>query len=373
MQMDDSVAINDVRTLADFKGISFSKFQKAQVKKELESCFVAGKLEPACNWTAELVCAGHFADLWDTIICMYCKYIHLGNPKLPIYLALRFNAFKELVGNGYSGNELGLRNHPKIRQLFAEIIGVLCYSRKKHTLLAVRIKKSDEFDMTHMATRLKAPSVEYATALYLPDDPKELFIAVNELAYHLSPASHNVVNACYWLEWVLEYEALCKHKKTKCVAQTRPLYPVPAKFQKDIIWILWDTIKAAAAGASGAAGAAGTSKPLLPKIIQALLDLFCIKYTDGVKSRRRFVLYVAVSLITEPVDFTVEMLNNKTEIDFLVKKIDVVYKGVRKNQQAPATDYLNHGLKRPEKSNRDKTAERLEMMNAHSMLGTGGA
>ncbi len=364
----DETNINDTRSAADFRGISFSKFQKVQVKKELISSFNATKIEAACNWTAELVCAGHFADLWDTIIFMYCKYIHLGNPKLPIYLAMRFANFKDIMVNGaYVGNELAMRNNAKIRQLFAEVVCVLCYSRKKHTLEAVRIKKVDEFDMTHMATRLKAPNVTYATGLYLPDDPKELFIAINEFAYHLSPESHNVVNASYWLEWVLEYEVMCKQKKMKCIAQTRPHMPVLDKFKKDIIWMMWDCLLAA-----GRTIAAKKHKPVINKILEALLDIFCIKYTDGVKIRRRFVLYVAISLITEPVDYTIEMINptNKVEIDFIVKKINVVYKGVKKNEQAPMTDYLNVGIK-PEKSNRDKTTERLQMMAKYDALNGG--
>ena len=105
-------------------------------------------------------------------------------------------------------------------------------------------------------------------------------------------------------------------------------------------------------------------KPLASKIIEALLDIFCIKYSDGVKSRRRLVLYVAIALLTEPVDFTVDMINptNKTEIEFIVKKINVIYKCLCKNQVAPLTDYLNHGLLKPERSNQDKTAERLAIM-----------
>jgi hypothetical protein len=81
---------------------------------------------------------------------------------------------------------------------------------------------------------------------------------------------------------------------------------------------------------------------------------------------------VAISLITEPVDYTIEMINptNKVEIDFIVKKINVVYKGVKKNEQAPMTDYLNVGIK-PEKSNRDKTTERLQMMAKYDALNGG--
>ena len=193
-----SIEINDKRSMADFRGVSFSQFQKSKVKSELLLSLVNNKLEPACYWVAELVCAGHFIDIWDVIILFFSRYIHLGNPKLPIYIAMRFNNFKDIISNGYVGNELSLRNNVKVRQLFSEIICILTQSRKKHSFEVVKILKADEFDMTHMASKLKAPSIDFAKDVFKSDDPKELYIAMNEFAYHLSKASRNSVMACYW-------------------------------------------------------------------------------------------------------------------------------------------------------------------------------
>ncbi len=345
-----TIEINDKRGIQEFRGLSFSNFQKSKVKMELLNSLINNKVEPACYWAAELVCAGHFIDIWDTIIAFVSRYIHLGNPKLPIYLSMRFTNFKDIVSNGYSGNELSLRNNIKIRQLFSEIICVLCQSRKKHSLEAVKIQKADEFDMTHMASKLKAPSVEYAKDVFKQDDPKELYIALNEFAYHLSTASKNGVSACYWLEWILEFETMCKHNKEGCVAETRTFAPVLDKFMKDSIWIIWEIILFNA----------NDKNPLIKKIINALLDLFSIKYTTGVKKKRRFIIYFAINLLTENVDLNIDIIGNKHSIDAIMKKIGLVYKDVKKNEITLADDYLFHGL---EKTNLDKTIERLEKMN----------
>ena len=346
--------INDIRSAAEFKGITFSKFQKIKVKTELISCLLAAKVEPACYWAAELICAGHFIDLWETIILYVSRYIHLGNPKLPIYIDMRFGNFKDIMSSGYNGNELALRNNPKIRQLFAEVISILCHSKKKHSLVSIKIQKKEEFNMTFMASRLKAPSIDFAHGIFKNDDPKELYIATNELAYHISPTSKNIVSACYWLEWILEFETICKQNKEVCLCETRTFAPVLDKYRNDSIWIVWDVILNEAKK---------KADPLILKAIHSLLDMFSIKFTHGVKKRRRYIIYFAMALLTEPAEFSIDIITNKNELEAIVKKINVIYKDIKKNEHSPQTDYLFTGTA-AKQSSLEKTIERLEKINS---------
>ena len=344
--------INDKRNLTEFKGITFSKFQKSKVKTELINCLTNSKIEQACYWTAELVCAGHYGDIWETIILFVSRYIHLGNPKLPIYISMRFTNFKDILLNGYIENELSLRNNLKIRQLFAEIISLLCHSRKKHSLESIKIQKIEEFNITQMSSKLKAPSVEFVNDIFKSGDPKELYISMNEFAYHISDKSKNSVSACYWLEWTIEYESLCKQKKEVCLAETRTIANINDKYTKDPIWIIWEIILKECSK---------KQNKLITKIINSLLEMFSIKYTNSVKKRRKFLIYFAICLLTEPVDLDIEIITNKPQLDHIIKKISAVYKDVKKNEVTPKTDYLFNGV--VEKTNLDKTIERLEKMN----------
>ena len=322
MSADIDYEIIDTRKGGEFKGISFSTFQKSKVRNELLESFIHAKIEEACYWSAELICAGHLVDVWETIILFLSKHIHLGNPKLPIYISLRFDQFKTVQMKSNVDDELELRNNGVIRKLFAEMIGILCLSRKKHCFEPVYINKTEDFNMTSITNRLKAPNLDYAKDILKNNDPKEFIIAINEFCYHISSHSKNVVSACYWVEWVLEFEAICKTKKELCFGEERDFVSVSEKYKHDVIWIVWDSIFSECKKRACV---------LTSKIAKSLLDIFCIKYSCSLKRKRRFLIYFAIALLTEPIDLGIGMVTNKEQVDAIVKKIDLVYKDVNKN------------------------------------------
>ena len=328
--------INDLRGSGDFKGISFSKFKKTDVKKELLNNLINSKIEPACYWSAELICAGHYGDLWEIILYFYTKHIHLGNPKIAVYLELRIKHFKEIVNNGYSDSELRMRNSDKIRRLFCEMMCVLCDAKRKHSFDTVKIKKED-FDMTQLRDKFKASSNKYAQDIFLDEDPKELFPAINEIAFNISEDSKNIMNACYWLEWIMEFETVCKAKKEKICCERRNFSQVETKSQKDIIWIVWDLFLVEALHRS----------KIVKKTMDALLTLFTLRYSTGCQNKRRNILYFAISLLCENIISNEEIIRTSQQemVGNILKKIDLVYKQIKKNEVSPGMDFLFKDVK----------------------------
>lgn len=342
--------INDIRE--DFRCITFSKYKKTQAKNELLESLSKSKIEQSCYWSAELICSGHYIDIWEIILTYYGKHVHLANPKLAVYLENRYVIFNNIINQSIFTNMLQLRNNEKIRKLFAELMVVLAVSNKKHGIDHVKINRIEEFDITQMPERLKAPNIHYIAPFFQPKDPKELFIAINEFSYAISKDSKNTLTACYWIEWIIEFDIICKGKKQICKCQRRP-YAIEPKYQMDIIWIIWDALFYYAQEETDI---------FIVNILNALLGLFSIKYTSAVAKKRRHILYNAVFIITEHVSRDIEIVNNKEMIKFVVENINTIYKEIKKNEETPRTDYLYMGLDDKYKSIAE-SMRKMEIMN----------
>tara|TARA_Y100000816_G_scaffold280515_1_gene253981 strand:- start:11548 stop:12651 length:1104 start_codon:yes stop_codon:yes gene_type:complete len=350
--VNDNSEINDLRSPPDFKGVTLSGFKKTEVRNTLIESIKKNKPEEACYWSAELICGGHYIDLWEIYIHYCCKYIHLGNPKIIIYLEKRYQIFKNIMSQGNFLNELQLRNHPTIRQMFAEITCTICQSERKTSIEQVKIKREEELDISQVSEKLIAPHVKFIEPIFRKDDPKEYFIPANEFAFNISKEKKNMLNACYWIEWTIEFDNLCKKRKNKCVCESRNFVKVEAKYRNDLIWIIWDCMLHYGKGKNNI---------FVNELLNCMFELFCVKYTTASCKKRRYLLYFAVSILTENVSNQIELISNKEPILLFKKKINTIYKQIKKNEQSPNTEYLFANI---EKENAfEKSMKKMQLLN----------
>lgn len=308
--------IVDTRKSTEFKTKTISNYQRCAVKNALIDNLTKSNIEVSCYWAAELICSGLFIDVWETLILYYTKFIHIGNPKLPIYFEIRFETFKQIYNQMDELDDIDLRNNITIRKLFTELISVFCLSKKKNSYDDIVIKEN-EFIINNLTEHLKAPSIEFIRC-FKSKDPKELFISLNELCYQLSIKNTN--KSFYWIEWIMYYELNCKKKKEKCLAVERD-YPVGLKYKRDIIWILWDIFF----------DFVDVNNTLLIKIMNSLLSMYCIAFTTSCKRKRKYILYYVITLICDDVKLDIPIIENKKLIDDILDKYDQVYKDIKKN------------------------------------------
>ena len=161
------------------------------------------------------------------------------------------------------------------------------------------------------------------------------------------------MTACYWIEWIFEYETRCKALKEKIFCERRIFAKVDSKCQKDIVWIIWDIFLKES-----------KKRPkFIQKLMDALLSLFCLKYSQGCHKKRKNLMYLAISALCE--NFTPEkeiIRHSRLELVNTIKqKIDSVYAQIKKNEESTGTDYLFLGMKT---SNLENTIKKLDAMNS---------
>jgi hypothetical protein len=134
---------------------------------------------------------------------------------------------------------------------------------------------------------------------------------------------------------------------------------VDDKLQFDPIWMIWDMIIARS-------NIAEEHSLLTQKIVASLLRLYCIRFTPGVRKKRRYLIYFAISLLTTEYDSKIEMINDRIMIETAVANINSVYKQIKQHEISPDTDYLfsSAGYSGDKNGDLERTIKRLEVLNA---------
>lgn len=330
--MNEKDVIEDSRT--DFKTLTFSNYKRSQVKNELLNSILSGKVENSCYWCAELVCSGCLQDIWNIIICMVSVYINVSNPKMPTYVEKRYKYFRSLMQAeiGNANQELLARNNFKIRELFTEMMCVIAASKRRTKMSMVQLDVKTAFDMHSVSDHLAAPSIKYGHDVFKPIDPKELFIPVNEMAYHISNESRNCTSSCYWIEWILQFEYRITKKNELCKCAMRTIPPeIADRHGNDVGWLIWEVLQQEVRRRNAA---------LLTAIVDSLYFLYCFRYKSSTARKRRPILYHVCYLLTEPIDIEQRIIENERSLQNVISRTNLVYRQIKKHEVKDKMDYL---------------------------------
>jgi hypothetical protein len=301
--------ICDSRT--QFKTQTFSNFKKSKVIKELENCIYYQKKEEAFYWTCELMCSGYILELWNLVLYVMCKYIHINNPRLPLYIDKKFTEFKEITND--LKNDLDVRNQEEIRTMLFSIILLLCESKRDMILEDLHFT----FKFENIFTNLKAPNVEFIKPYFKEGDPKEIYIPLNECAYHLIETK-NRMDIFYWIDWMIQYDEQCTKNKKPLQCVSRDFMTIKST---NIIWILFDLFLSF------------QEPDILYKVIQSLMKLFSIKYTPATNKKRKHILNLCVLLIIhDAVDFKTKIVENPSVFIPIQENINMIFEQIKKNE-----------------------------------------
>ena len=97
-----------------------------------------------------------------------------------------------------------------------------------------------------------------------------------------------------------------------------------------------------------------------------MLSLFCIRYTNACGKRRKYMIYYAISLLTETVPLNIEIVQDRALLQTCISKTHLIYKQIKKNEESPNTDYLFANL--DNKNNFEASMKKMEMVNSMGFI-----
>ena len=305
----DVCSIVDSRILKDFKEQTFGGYKIVQASSALDKAIMDNKLEPAMHWALQLFLSGLVHPLWNKLIAFASKSINIYNVKLPEFLYNKSIQWQHITDNSkYSkDNILLLRNHPTIRLLLAEMLSVLCLSKKRKINQLPKIKPN-EFIIDNFKAKLEAKNNKFIDAICIDGDPSEIKIAINELSLHIY--NSNINKALYWLSWIVEWEKINSKKYGKYECGIRTNEGVDGKYFKDVVWLIWAVIhnicKIKYSHSSGL-GSGGNDVSIQ---IANLYKLYINKFTPATRPKKQYYIIWALLYITEALDYATPLVDN---------------------------------------------------------------
>jgi hypothetical protein len=295
----------------EYKTKTICGYKKTRVKNRLEKSIMNSNLEEAQYWCVEMICSNLYLDLWDTIITSYSKHIHLQNVKMPIVIMEYFKQFRRIANKSALTD---LKNNKTIRRIFSRLITLQVLSPKKHPLKKVSIPKED-YEIVNLSKRLKATE-RFIDVIWKKNDPDILLIPGNELMSALREKRSK--DACYWVEWILGYEREMKAKKHPISLEERNITGIDVKHRRYLIWLVWEIFYNISKGLKG------KEQLLIERIVHTCQSLFTIRFSRGEISKRRYLIYFVISLLTETYEY--RSLNEYDErISHIESKLDKIY------------------------------------------------
>ena len=334
--------LNDSRLPEAFKLTTFSGFKKSEVAKALVESIAGGKIEEACNWSAELLAAGHLAAVWDRIFTCVATNVRMASPRFIVYVGRRCSAFREAMGVLQLETGLEPRNDATIRQLMAEVVIISCLAPKEPPLVCKPYSARAILDAAVMEAHMKAPSTKFAQPFVREGDSVDVFAGINELACALDSRTGQCA-AYFWIDWLLAYSAKRRKDKAPCRVALRDFVRVSGKAAADVVWIIWEVI----------VGAAQRAPALVAEVVGALLEMFQLRYSQGCKTRRRGLIYLAATAVCGGIHHAPPLVGHQVELETMMKRLPKVYRNIAKAQDGP------HDV--PNKAERKNTTRNIKL------------
>lgn len=321
--MQDADIIYDNRKSIYFKTNTFSNYTKKEVFSEFIKSIKNGNIESGCHWGVELHCSGYLDEIWDKLILLSSQIINISVPKITSYIFNRFQNYLEVVGDCPNSDVLlSTRNNSTIRYQLCELICLLTTSEKRELNKLANIKPY-ELDLTWVRSNKKLLENNLLTPDFIkPGDSNNIHIILFQFYQYLTFSKKDVHNAIYWMSWLVEWDNKYKNNPNYTI-ESRKIKSLDAKYQKDIVWVLWEII----ISETNTRNIENISTQIL-----ALYQLYKFNYSPGKRKSRLPLMIHAITLLSLNVNWNTQLTQKQETIKQVCVQINKLYIDIKQNQ-----------------------------------------
>ena len=193
MDIPESYIITDIRNTKDFKGITISGYKRSDVIKAYENSMINNKLEDAIRWCVELHSTGLNDIIWNSLLSIYLKYIHINNPKYFFYILKRKKDYNTVL--------TAISTLSKKNNLFLP---------KSLPIINLKTNTQDQ-----LRQRIISKNLDSIFDYIFNSTTAEEKLALNEIYTNLRSVHGTFQNCLFWYLWLEKKESTNKNKKNK--------------------------------------------------------------------------------------------------------------------------------------------------------------
>jgi hypothetical protein len=293
--------IVDGRTVSDFQSFTFSGHSRKLAVKSLLESIQLGHADYACYWSLELLCSGLVNTLWITLFEGASTSVGRACPNVFTYLIGQHETFKRIQENYVVSTMTEMRNREDARRIVCDAACTVSLCRKQKAPSLPTIKAAHDFEPTTIRENLRATSQHLSSAVMKSDDPYELQIPVNELCFSLQ--NRDTIRALYWTSWIFAFaRERKKQSKEALTISPRQGHLIPEKFNRNLVWLVWDIVRQHSGGFVGG-------------YIDALEKMYCFQWEPSVSKARQTFLISAIVFATESQALDIREPAKRSEIE----------------------------------------------------------
>lgn len=307
------------------KSLTYNKYSKAEVLKDLEKNLFSKSIEKTIFWGCELIISEYIDILYERLFQFFIMDINISNIQLIDLFYEEFQHYDKYKSQ--KKNDLtDIMNNQFFRNHTASIICYLTFSSKSKLPTLPKIKPEE---LIIKKSKLLSTNLDRIKKYITKEDHKDIIIPLSEILtnLHIKKLRKSVDNCMFWLSWLLTYEKKY-HKNNLICHYTTNVSELSEKLKNDFTWILWTILLDISDN----------------KYVLLLYKLYVRGFNKSKKVKRIYLIVLAFILVINPlpeINYNVPILLDKYSSikNKVIACINFQYKDLLLNKESQKNIY----------------------------------